>query len=44
MKINSFDVNIQSDEFATEYEEYLRLLDEQWEEPEEWKTTSGPIV
>ena len=44
MKINSFDINIQSDEFATEYEEYLALLEEQWEEPEEWKTTSRAIV
>ena len=37
MNINSFDINIQSDEFATEYEEYLALLESQWEEPEEWK-------
>ena len=44
MKINSFDINIQSDEFATEYEEYLALLEEQWGEPEEWKTTSRAIV
>ena len=44
MKITSFDTQIHSDEFATEYEEYLALLSEQWEEPEEWKTQSGPIV
>lgn len=41
---DDFDIQIQSDEFATEYEDYLRLLDEQWEEPEEWKNESGPIV
>ena len=27
---DDFTTQIQSDEFATEYEEYLRLLDEQW--------------
>ena len=44
MKINSFDINIQSDEFATEYEEYLALLEEQWEEPEEWVDCPNPII
>ena len=44
MKITSFDTQIHSDEFATEYEEYLAFLEEQWEEPEEWKTQFGPIV
>ena len=41
---DDFTTQIQSDEFGTEYEEYLRLLDEQWQEPEEWKTTSRAIV
>lgn len=44
MKITSFDIQIHSDEFAHEYEEYLKFLDSLWEEPEEWKTQSGPIV
>ena len=44
MEITSFDTQIHSDEFATEYEEYLTFLSEHWEEPEEWKTQSGPIV
>lgn len=35
MEITSFDTQIHSDEFATEYEEFLVLLDKQWEEPEE---------
>ena len=41
MKINSFDIEIQSDEFATEYEEYLQLLDSQWEEPDLVPSSSG---
>ena len=32
---DDFDTQIQSDEFATEYADYLALLEEQWEEPEE---------
>ena len=35
---DDFTTQIQSDEFASEYEEYLAFLNEGWEEPEEWKT------
>lgn len=37
MKITSFDIQVHSDEFATEYSEYLQFLEEMWEEPEEWQ-------
>lgn len=32
-----FDEFIQSDEFATSWEEYQRYLDDLWEEPDEWR-------
>lgn len=32
MNFNSFDVNIQSDEFAAEWEEFNALLDAGWED------------
>ena len=41
MKFNSFDMQIHSDEFASEYEDFLRILDEEWEEPEEWKNMAS---
>ena len=41
---DDFTTQIQSDEFATEYEEYLALLGEEWQESEDWKTTSRPIL
>ena len=41
---DDFTTQIQSDEFATEYEEYLALLGEEWQEPEDWNTTSRPIL
>lgn len=42
--LDDFTTQIQSDEFATEYEEYLALLEEEWQEPKDWKTTSRPIL
>ena len=44
MKYNSFDISIHSDEFAHEYEEYQAMLDELWEEPEEWANNPNPVV
>ena len=41
---DDFTTQIQSDEFATEYEEYLALLEEEWQEPKDWKTASRPIL
>ena len=41
---DDFTTQLQSDEFATEYEEYLALLEEEWQEPEDCKTTSRPIL
>lgn len=34
---DDFTTQIQSDEFATEYEEYLTLLEEEWQEPKDWQ-------
>ena len=34
---DDFTTQIQSDEFVSEYADYLASLDEDWEEPEEWQ-------
>lgn len=41
---DDFTTQIQSDEFATEYEEFQKLLAEEWEEPEDWKDNPNPII
>ena len=44
MNYNSFDMSIHSDEFAGEYEEFQKLLDEGWEEPAEWANDPNPQI
>lgn len=41
---DDFTTQIQSDEFATEYEEFQALLEEEWEEPEDWKDNPNPLI
>ena len=41
---DDFTTQIQSDEFATEYEEFQALLAEEWEEPDDWKDNPDPLL
>ena len=41
---DDFDTQIQSDEFAWEYEQYLEAMDALWEEPEEWANNPNPTI